>query len=143
MRPPAESSATGYHPPALGKRALGWRILLAAFLSLTGVVQLVLEANDGAVVATVLNLVGGTVAWVAVFFRRRWPLLIAIVCGCAGVVSGLAGGPALWALFSLATTRRWRHYVVASVVVIPLILAAALLPEGMTELIAITDEAGS
>ncbi len=143
MNTPAESGPTGYHPPPLGKRALAWRIVLAVLLSLFGVAQLFIGLRPDLIGQWVLNLVGGVIAWVAVFFRRRWPLAVAIICGCAAAVSALAAGPGLWALFSLATTRRWRHYLTASIITVTLALAVSLAPTGIEDLVAITDEAGA
>lgn len=48
----------------------------------------------------------GVVALVAVLWRRRWPLPVALVLNAATVVSGAAAGPATLALVSLATRRR-------------------------------------
>ncbi|SFC82446.1 Signal transduction histidine kinase [Nocardioides terrae] len=64
----------------------------------------------------VLDVVLGAVAYVLVFFRRRRPVAVAIVLGLTTTVSGIAGGPALLALVSVATRRRGREIgIVASV----------------------------
>ncbi|GAA0976268.1 Oxygen sensor histidine kinase NreB [Nocardioides aquaticus] len=48
----------------------------------------------------------GVAALVAVLWRRRWPLPVALALNAATVVSGAAAGPATLALVSLATRRR-------------------------------------
>jgi signal transduction histidine kinase len=55
-------------------------------------------------------------AYVLVFFRRRWPMTIAIVLALLGTFSGLAAGPATLAAASVATHRRWSQVVVVGVV---------------------------
>ncbi|GAB2452254.1 histidine kinase [Nocardioides hungaricus] len=61
----------------------------------------------------IVDLALGVVAYVLVFFRRRWPLAIAVVVALMSAVSGTAGGPAVLAAASVATRRRWREIVVA------------------------------
>jgi signal transduction histidine kinase len=49
-------------------------------------------------------------------FRRRWPVPIALLANLLAAASGLASGPSVLALVSVATRRRWREIVpVASV----------------------------
>jgi signal transduction histidine kinase len=56
------------------------------------------------------------VASVAVFFRRRWPVQVAVLTGVLSAFSALAAGPAVLAAVSLATGRRlWQIGVVALV----------------------------
>lgn len=55
------------------------------------------------------DIVIGLVGYVAVFFRRRWPLPIALALAIASAVSGVVAGPAVLAMTSLATRRRWRE----------------------------------
>ena len=64
----------------------------------------------------VLDLALGAVAFVAVFFRRRWPLPVAVLTGTLAAFSGIAGGPAVLAAVSLASRRRWWQIVVVGVV---------------------------
>ncbi len=63
-----------------------------------------------------LDVVLALVAFVAVFFRRRWPVQIAVFTGVLSAFSGLAAGPAVLAAVSVATRRRlWQIGVVAVV----------------------------
>ena len=61
----------------------------------------------------------GLVALVLVYFRRRWPLTVALATAALSAVSALAAGPAVLAAVSLATRRvYWQVLIlgVASVV---------------------------
>jgi signal transduction histidine kinase len=58
----------------------------------------------------------GVVAWVAVCFRRRWPLPVALLTIVLSVYSGIAAGPSLLASVSLATRRVVWQIVIAGVV---------------------------
>ena len=49
----------------------------------------------------------GAIAFVAVFFRRRWPLPVAVLTGALAAFSGIAAGPSVLAAVSLAARRRW------------------------------------
>jgi signal transduction histidine kinase len=55
------------------------------------------------------DLAVGIAGYVAVFFRRRWPVPIALALALASAVSGAVAGPTVLALASLATRRRWRE----------------------------------
>jgi signal transduction histidine kinase len=58
----------------------------------------------------------GLLAYVLVFWRRRWPLAIAVVAGAVGTFSGLAAGPGVLAAVSLATRRQmWQVALVGAV----------------------------
>ena len=63
-----------------------------------------------------LDLALGAVAWVAVCFRRRWPLPVALLTIVLSVYSGLAAGPSALASVSLATRRVIWQIVLAGVV---------------------------
>ena len=67
----------------------------------------------------VIDVALGLIALVAVFFRRRWPMPVAVFTGILSAVSGLAAGPAVLAAVSVATRRRlWQIGVVGVISVI-------------------------
>ena len=53
-----------------------------------------------------VDLVLGTLACLAVWLRRRWPVQLALVLGVVGVISSLAAFAGLIALFTVAVHRR-------------------------------------
>jgi signal transduction histidine kinase len=54
-----------------------------------------------------LDICVGLPAVVLVFYRRRWPVPVAVITIALSFVSTLAAGPATLASVSLATRRRW------------------------------------
>ena len=58
-----------------------------------------------------LDIAVGLPAVVLVFFRRRWPVRVAVVTVLLSSVSSLAAGPATLASVSLATRRRWAQVI--------------------------------
>ncbi len=63
-----------------------------------------------------LDLAIGSLAYVAVAFRRRAPLTMALVLNVAAAFSGLASGPAVLATVSLASRRVYREVALVGVV---------------------------
>ncbi len=63
-----------------------------------------------------IDIAVGLPALVLVYFRRRWPVVVAVLTALAGSVSSLAAGPATLALVSLATRRKWAEVVPVTVV---------------------------
>ena len=53
----------------------------------------------------------GLICFGLMFFRRRYPIRIALITALASSISTVSGGPATLALVSLATRRRWREIV--------------------------------
>ena len=108
---------------ARGRRtARDWVVDLAMFAIAAGLSALVLgaTARDHSELEWVIDVVLGAVAFVAVWLRRSHPLAVGLVAGSCSLVSGLAGGPALVALFNVAV-RGSRRAIVA---VIALALAS-------------------
>lgn len=60
---------------------------------------------------TVVDVALGLVCYVLVHLRRRAPVAITLVISVLVAGSGVAAGPAVLALVSLATRRRWREVV--------------------------------
>lgn len=58
-----------------------------------------------------LDIAFGLPCVVLVFFRRRWPLPVAVLTSLLSSVSSLGAGPATLAAVSLATRRRWPQVV--------------------------------
>ena len=63
-----------------------------------------------------LDVTLGTAAFVLVFFRRRWPLAVAVLTTALAAFSGIAAGPSVLAAVSLAARRRWWQTLLVGVV---------------------------
>ncbi len=115
-----------------------WRTLLVLAISSSALVTMAEDERPVAGLLVAVDLVLGVAAFVLVFFRRRWPVPVAVATTLASGVSGLAAGPALLALVSLATRRRWREIVpvallgLLSGVVYALMWPGAVIAEGGT-----------
>ena len=83
-----------------------WRLLLMLSISAAGWLPIV---DDQAEWLWALDVSLGAVAYVLVFFRRRWPVTIAVLTNLFAAVSGTASGPAVLSVASVATRRRWRE----------------------------------
>ena len=114
-------------PPRISAWGQLWRLLLAGGLSfLTFVVTLVerLQIQDDGTVANgsdamfllmVADVLAGVVCFGIVLLRRRWPLAVALVTTAVAAFSSVAAGPAVLALVSVATRRRWPEIAVLAV----------------------------
>lgn len=63
-----------------------------------------------------VDLVLGVAACLALWTRRRWPVGLAVVLAVAAAFSAVAGGAALFALFTVAVHRRWPTVAAVSAV---------------------------
>jgi signal transduction histidine kinase len=79
-------------------------------LAISGVVWITVVDGQSEVLFAI-DLAFGLVSFVLVFFRRRWPLGIAVATTVLGVVSSTSAGPSSLALVSVATGRRWRQVI--------------------------------
>lgn len=93
-----------YQPP-LGWYSHAWRMALCVAISL--VVWLPVAPGQFADrhVLLVFDLFLGVVSYPLVFWRRRWPLPVAVALTLMSLLSGIAAGPATLAAVSLATRR--------------------------------------
>lgn len=103
-----------YQPP-LGWRSHLWRYAAAAGLSaLTWENTVRSQWQDHRALFWV-DLLLGLAVFVLVYFRRRWPVPVALVAVATLPVSALAVGPATLAMVSLATRRRMLPLVVVGI----------------------------
>jgi len=65
-----------------------------------------------------LDLALGVASFVAMFWRRRHPVPVALVTNLAASFSMTSAGPGTLTLFSLATRRRWREIIPVSIAAI-------------------------
>ncbi|MBM7515946.1 sensor histidine kinase [Nocardioides nitrophenolicus] len=84
-----------------------WRYLLMLVVSALVWAPAVDEQVDELPVLFWVDIVLGVVAYVAVAYRRRWPVPIAVATILMTPFSSIAAGPATLATVSLATRRRW------------------------------------
>lgn len=95
------------NPPPLTFRGTLWRYLLCVLTSVVVFLSAVETDYYAGAVAVLVDVVLGIASFVVVRWRRRRPLLVAVSLNLASMVSSLAAGPALLALASVATRRRW------------------------------------
>lgn len=103
-----------YQPP-LTRWGHTWRLVVMLLIS-GGIWITVIERQSD--LQWTADLVLGAVSFVLVFFRRRWPLGIALATNALGTVAATAAGPASLALVSLSTRRRWRHILPMAVLAV-------------------------
>lgn len=134
---PAPVPAAALAPPRLGPWSRTWRYLLAVgsgfvlwvFVSHDlGAASLADEDVAGGLM--LLDLVLGFVAIGLLPLRRRRPLLTAVLITALTALSAFAIGPAMLALVSLATRRRWREVAVVGAVWVLASTAYELLYQG-------------
>lgn len=97
-----------YQPP-LRLWSHVWRVGLMLVISAIGWLPVAPDQAHDHPYWFFADLLIGLAGYVAVFFRRRWPVPIALALALASAVSGTVSGPAVLALASLATRRRWRE----------------------------------
>ena len=111
MQEGCERAAPEAYQPRITRWGHAWRLVLMAAISLVGWLPI---ASRQSRVLFVTDVVLALVAYVAVFFRRRWPVPVGLVTNVAAAASGLASGPAILAIVSIATRRRWREIALVS-----------------------------
>lgn len=116
----------------LGAWALTWRYLLALIWALPSVVEsladqdLLREAPLTFYGFLALEVLAVGVAVVLIRFRRRAPILVAVLLSVLSAVMIMLGGFASWAIASLCTRRRWKEILPTGAVVIGLQLLPGL-----------------
>ncbi|WP_028652597.1 sensor histidine kinase [Nocardioides halotolerans] len=106
MREDCERPAAEAYQPRVSTWGHGWRLVAMLLISCAGWLPIV---DDQAEWLWVVDVSLGVLSYVLVFFRRRWPVTIAVITNLCAAVSGTSSGPAVLALASVATRRRWRE----------------------------------
>jgi signal transduction histidine kinase len=102
------------YQPRLTRWGHAWRLVVSLAVSALGWVPIVERQSSE---QFVLDVGLGLVAYVLVFgFRRRWPVPIALLANVLAAFSGFASGPAVLAIVSVASRRRWREIAPVAVV---------------------------
>lgn len=97
--------------PPLARWGHAWRLVVMLALSASAWVPVVSWQWSVAPWWSVADVVLGLAAYVLVHLRRRAPVRVAVATAALGAVSGLSAGPAVLALVSVVTRRRWREVV--------------------------------
>lgn len=93
------------HPPRLREEV--WRYLLCLLVSALTLLVTFASGLYSSPGWLVLDLVIGLAGFVVVHWRRRWPMLVAVPLTLLMTVTASLAGPAVLALMSVATRRRW------------------------------------
>jgi signal transduction histidine kinase len=102
--------------PQLGWREHTWRTALALLISAAVWSPVAVFQWREARGLLWLDLAVGLLALFLSFYRRRWPLTVAVVTSAAGAISFASAGPATLAAVSLATRRVVWQVVLVGVV---------------------------
>lgn len=116
------------YQPHLGRLSHAWRFLVILAISAVVAPAGLTRLAEHAPALVVLDVAVGLVTFVLVFFRRRWPLPVALTIHALSAVSLAATGPSVLAAFSLATRRLWREISALAVTT----LAAGMLNSFLT-----------
>lgn len=106
-------------PPPISTWGHIWRTVLVVMISAVAWSSLFRWQWENARWWWLADVSVGLLCLIATFWRRRFPVTIALVTNVVSAFSTTAGGPATLALFSLSTRRRWRE-------ILPISLAAVL-----------------
>ncbi|MFC5727833.1 MULTISPECIES: histidine kinase [Nocardioides] len=110
-----DGPGTSDYQPPLHWYSHVWRYALSLVIGLVVWVPVIESQVRDRPVLFWLDLVVGLLAFVLVWWRRRWPMTIAVIAVLLTPVSSLAAGPITLAVVSVATRRRWGELITLAV----------------------------
>lgn len=113
---PPRAGQPEFAPLPISRWGHTWRLLLVVSLSAVAWAEAAIWQWQHLRAWFWADLGVGLASLVLVMWRRQYPFTVAMVTNLVTVGSFSAGGPATLALFSLATRRRWREIVPATLV---------------------------
>ncbi|MDI9897776.1 histidine kinase [Rhodococcus sp. IEGM 1381] len=96
-------------------RERAWDVAAMAF-ALVLMLAVTVDTEGGTHTGTVVAVVVGVLGAVLLWWRRRWPIEIAVALGACTVLTDAVGGAELVAVFTVASLKSWR--VTTAVVVL-------------------------
>ncbi|MBY3553568.1 sensor histidine kinase [Modestobacter lapidis] len=114
-----EPSGAGPPRRRVRRSVRDWAVDVGAFLAslLCGLVFVGIALSEPSPPSdplVALDVVAGTLACLALWLRRRWPVGVALAVAVAGSFSDMAGLAVLITLFTVAVHRRWPTVVVVA-----------------------------
>jgi signal transduction histidine kinase len=109
-----EPRAAQFAPPPLTRWQTALRYLGAAVLSALAWGGVVYHEWENLQPLFWADFALGPLSYFLLRWRRRWPLQIALAVVAINAISPLSAGPAVLAVLSVSTTRRWRWIVPAA-----------------------------
>jgi signal transduction histidine kinase len=110
-----EHTPPDLYQPRLTRWGHTWRLVVMLLLSTLTCLTPLPVAWDKAHWLVYADVLLGVTAYVLVWFRRRWPLTVAVTITLFGFLSTTASGPGVLAAVSLATRRRWWQLALVAV----------------------------
>src|ERR1700704_4510344 len=105
--------------------------LLTAVLALSSAMTSARQGLNGPLLA--IDAIGAAMACVALWWRRRWPLGVALAVVAIEVVSPAAGLAGVVTLYTVAAYRRWQLALLAAAARVALLpLGRAIQPPGLS-----------
>ncbi|HEX4473235.1 MAG TPA: histidine kinase [Nocardioides sp.] len=102
-----EHTSPDLYQPSLTRWGHAWRLVAMLTVSLLTSISPLPAAWRQHHPLVFVDLTLGLVAYVLVWYRRRWPMAIASTITAFGLLSATAAGAGVLAAVSLATRRRW------------------------------------
>jgi signal transduction histidine kinase len=102
--------------PGSKRTGRDWLVDVAALLIAIGIGVLVFGPSEDqhSELGALIDLVSGVIGWIALWWRRRWPVAVAVLTLSLSAISAFVAGAALIALFNVALRGSRRALVLTT-----------------------------